>query len=360
MSPSLELSIVVPTHNAATEIADTLPAILASDLPRDSFEIIVVDDASSDASATVAARYADTVVRLSGPLAGAAYARNRGAELARGELVAFVDADVRLEPGTLPGMIATLNARPTVGAVSASHGDSRSVAGFVSRYWNLLVRFGEETHGKDSALFTSACGVVRRSIFFSSGMYDEWRFATGCLDGVELAHRLHALGYRTVLTTNFAISRLARWSFGSVLTEVWRRSQLLARSLGYQRTRAESRGEVVFTLTDSLIPALAILGVVAVSSAFVIQPIWWAKIAIIFSIIMLANLRFHRFIVRTHGPGLAIAVAPLHLVVQLVAIAGLCAGRALRDAVGDRAPDAKTQAYSEVGVEMWPPVPRRT
>jgi GT2 family glycosyltransferase len=359
MRSPLPLSIVVPTHNAASTIAEVLLAILATDVPRQSFELIVVDDASADGSATIAARYADTVVRLSGAPCGAGYARNRGVELARGEVVAFVDADVLLRPDTLSRMLSKLSREPSLDAVSATHGDSPRVPGFVSRYWNLLLQFGEQNHAEGRAHFTSACGAVRRSVFLSSGMYDEWRHATGCLDGVELGQRLHATGHGMALSSELRISRLRQWNVRSLLTEVWRRSEFLARSLGYQRTRSEAPGEVVFTLSDALIPALAILCVVAVSAAFVTQPIWWAKVAIVLGIVVLTNLRVHRFFARSRGAGFAIAAAPLHLVAQAVSIMGLCVGWVLRDAVGDRVPDAKTQAYSEVGVEMWPPVPRR-
>jgi len=64
------------------------------------------------------------------------------------------------------------------------------------------------------------------------------------------------------------------------------------------------------------------------------------------------------FFVRARGIPFAIAVTPLHLLIQAVNAIGLVAGWVLRDAVGDREPDAATQAYAEVGVETWPPVPR--
>ena len=59
------------------------------------------------------------------------------------------------------------------------------------------------------------------------------------------------------------------------------------------------------------------------------------------------------------GIGLQSRQSPLHLVVQIVAALALCAGWFLRDVFGDLSPDATTQAYSEVGLDMWPPVRRR-
>ena len=61
----------------------------------------MVDDASTDETAVVAARYADTIVRLPGKPHGPAYARNRGFEASRGDVVIFIDADVCVHPDTL-------------------------------------------------------------------------------------------------------------------------------------------------------------------------------------------------------------------------------------------------------------------
>src|SRR5207244_1755234 len=145
MPESLLLSVVVPTHNSISTLRPVLGAIRANDLSRDAYELIVVDDASADGSATVAARYADKVIRLTGRSLGPAYARNRGAELARGAIVAFVNPDVGVQPNTLRLLLETLGDNPGVDAVSALHDSSPigSASNFVSQYWTLLLHFGE-------------------------------------------------------------------------------------------------------------------------------------------------------------------------------------------------------------------------
>lgn len=358
MSEPLILSVVVPARNAASTLGSALSAILASDIPRDTYELIVVDDASSDGSAAVAGRHADTVVRLTGRQAGPAYARNRGAELARGDIVAFVDADVLVRPGTLPRMVATLTDEPLLDAVSASYDDTPAARNFVSQYWNLLLHFGEQRHMGLSSHFASACGAIRRTVLVSAGMYDEWRFGTACLEGIELGQRLRGAGHQVLLSRGLQVTHLKRWTLGSVFREAWDRSALLARSLGYERTRAAVPGDVVFTLSRSLWPAIGLSGTVALSAAFVPHPHWSAKAAVALAVIFLINLPVHRFFARVRGPVFAIAAAPLHLLMQLTSAIALCKGWLMRDAVGDLLPDATTQAYSEVGLEVWPPVPR--
>jgi GT2 family glycosyltransferase len=359
MSGNLALSVVVSVRNSGTTLNEVLAAIRASELTRDTYEIVVVDDASSDRSVAVAARHADTVVRLSGPVSGPAYARNRGVDVARGAIVAFVDGDVVVRPDTLSRMLATLAERSDVDAVSASRGESSGAPNFVSQYWNLLLRFGEQRHAGRCAQFASGCGAIRRSVFVSAGMYDEWRFATGCLESAELGERLLGAGHGVLLSSELKVTHLRRWTFASVCQEVWRRSGLHARSLGYVRMRSAVPSEVVFTLSRALVPALAILTTLTLGAAFLPRPNPIAKGGLALAALLLTNLPVHRFYARARGLGFAVASAPLHLFVQMLAAMALCTGWFLRDVFGDLSPDATTQAYSEVGLEMWPPVRRR-
>jgi len=355
----LQLSVIVPARNASSTLGTVLGAIRASKLPPNSYEIIVVDDCSGDTTAAVAARHADVLVRLNGRIAGPAYARNRGAEVARGEVIAFVDVDVLVAPDTLPRMLNALNASPTLAAVSASRDDDNKAPNFVTEYWNLLLRFGEERYSAGRAHFASGCGAVRREVLESVGKYDEWRFATGCLESLELGQRLHEAGHDVQLDPSIKVTHLTEWTVGAVCREVWRRSVLLARSLGYQRTRAMVPGEVVFTLSRALTPIVAIGATLSLAAAFLPSLYVSSEMVVAVAALLLANHSMHSFFAKSRGIGFAVAAAPLHLCVQGVSAVALCAGWILRDAVGDIVPDATTQAYSEVGLHTWPPIPRR-
>ena len=132
---SIRLSVVMPTHNRAHEVADAVHAILSQRVPE--LELVVVDDASSDATPDVLDRLAARddrvrVVRNDASL-GAAGARNRGVAQATGELVAFCDDDDRWLPGAGETVVEYLDCHPGVGAVSAWHevlhvGHERGVA----------------------------------------------------------------------------------------------------------------------------------------------------------------------------------------------------------------------------------------
>ena len=83
------VSIIVPMHNAEAYVAEALESALAQTLPP--YEIIVVDDGSTDASATIAQRYGVTL--LTQENRGVSDARNLAIEHADGDYLAFLDAD---------------------------------------------------------------------------------------------------------------------------------------------------------------------------------------------------------------------------------------------------------------------------
>jgi len=88
----MTFSIIVPTFNEERIIENTLGGI-RHHLSNVDYELIVTDDGSTDRTCDIAERYADTVVRLTGPKGTIGANRNRGARVARGEYLVFVDAD---------------------------------------------------------------------------------------------------------------------------------------------------------------------------------------------------------------------------------------------------------------------------
>lgn len=90
------VSIVIPCWNAASTIAAAIDSALAQTHPR--CEVIVVDDGSTDASASIIAGYGSRVVALHGPNRGGNAARNRGIASASGQWIQFLDAYDVLEP----------------------------------------------------------------------------------------------------------------------------------------------------------------------------------------------------------------------------------------------------------------------
>jgi glycosyltransferase involved in cell wall biosynthesis len=109
------VSVIVPAHNAEKFLADALASIFAQDYRP--IEVIVVDDGSTDGTATIAQAYTD-VRYVFQKKQGAAAARNAGLAICRGALIAFLDADDLWAPNKLSRQTAYLDGHPEAVCVS--------------------------------------------------------------------------------------------------------------------------------------------------------------------------------------------------------------------------------------------------
>ena len=115
------ISVVIPLYNKASSIAAAAASVLGQTFAD--LELIVVDDGSTDGSASVIRALGDRRVRLIAQAnAGPGAARNRGLADAAGEYVAFLDADDEWEPAFLQLAATALDAHPDCGAWISGHG----------------------------------------------------------------------------------------------------------------------------------------------------------------------------------------------------------------------------------------------
>lgn len=106
--PEIVVSVITPSFNSARFLGQTIESVIAQSFTN--WEMIIVDDGSTDDSEAVAKRYADADPRIVpvslGRNAGAAVARNAAIEMARGRYIAFLDSDDVWTPDKLEKQIA--------------------------------------------------------------------------------------------------------------------------------------------------------------------------------------------------------------------------------------------------------------
>src|SRR5881227_720717 len=163
------ISFIIPAHNEEFELSSTLVAIhAAASSAAQPYEIIVVDDASTDATPEIAAQGGAKVFRINRRQIAAA--RNAGARTAQGEYLFFVDADTRISREHVSEGIAALEAGYAGGSARVA------VDGVVPRWGRVLLRafctlyFGLNL-GAGAFLFTT------RRNFEATGGFDEQYFA---------------------------------------------------------------------------------------------------------------------------------------------------------------------------------------
>ncbi|MBU1666109.1 MAG: glycosyltransferase family 2 protein [Gammaproteobacteria bacterium] len=168
------VSVVIPTWNSAATLPRAIDSVLAQTwAPR---EIIVVDDGGTDDSPALLADYGERVRVVSQANGGPASARNRGLREARGQYVAFLDADDHWLPEKLERQVALLGARPDIGFCSTATAVV-DTQGKPVRDWpcgaggaTLL----ETLFMHSAAVSGSTSGVLaRRELLLAAGGFDE-------------------------------------------------------------------------------------------------------------------------------------------------------------------------------------------
>lgn len=357
----LALSVVIPARNAAQTLPVSLAALLRSDLAREEWEVIVVDDASTDDTAAVARRLADVVVELPTrrPL-GPAYARNRGGDVARGEIIVFVDADVCVHPDTLRRFAELFRDDPTIGAAFGSYDANPPTPGLVSQYRNLLHHFVHQRGGGEAETFWAGCGAVRRTVFIDADMFDEWHYPRPQIEDIELGARIRALGHRIVLRPDIQATHLKRWTLGAVI-----RTDLFDRGVPWTRLLVQQGMALrVTTLNLRRMERLkTVLACVAVACAMLAWPMhdqrWLIAAVLLLLMVIVGSADLYRRFARVRGWRFALATVPLQLLYYVINGVSVCLGWLVHHAVGEPHPDPVVEAYAEVGLVRDPPLPSR-
>jgi glycosyltransferase involved in cell wall biosynthesis len=214
------VSTVIAVRNDADGLAHTLAALSAQTLPADRFEVIVVDDASTDATADVARSHAGVRLISMGAAQGSYVARNRGLEAARGAVIAITDADCRPEPHWLERGAARIGADPSAvvgGHIRMPLNGSRTLAAMVDVVNHLdQERYVDEGCAVTANLFAAA------DTFRAVGCFDERLQSSG---DVEWTRRAAGAGHPVVYAPETVVVHPPRTSARVLLRKARRTAE---------------------------------------------------------------------------------------------------------------------------------------
>lgn len=312
MTPDPWLSVVVPAYSAAELLPDSLGALGAAIPPPGGFELIVVDDGSGDATADVADRHADRVIRLPEPAGGPSRARNAGAGVARGEWLLFVDADVRVHADTLSRFYGSVQAHADATAIFGTYDAFPAAPGLVSQYRNLLHRYFHLRGAGPAETFWAGLGGVRAEAFRRVDGFDAERHPRQ-LEDIELGYRLRRAGGQLILDPSIEGTHLKAWGFGRMaITDfrdrglTWMRLMLDREEPRRPSLNLAGREQLRVLLAGGVMLAL-LLAVLARSGALA------GAAAGLAGLLIVANLPVYRWFARLKGWRFAVAVVPLLL-----------------------------------------------
>jgi len=234
------------------------------------FEIIVVDDGSSDNTREEASRY-PVILESTGGRKGPSAARNIGARRAKGDVLLFLDSDVVAPSHLLGHVVKRFETEPELKAIVGYYDKKPLNTGLFPRYKALLAHYWFKD-AKIMESFETCCGAIRKSVFDEAGGFDE-KYADADVEDYEFGYRISKKGFigvdhRMVVGHHFP-------SFGKNFMNYIRRAKLWMRifikrrkfestatTSGEGLTRVAGVGSIVFLLGGLFFRPFFVLGLV--------------------------------------------------------------------------------------------------
>lgn len=217
------ISVIVPVYNDAAGLRETVSTLLQQDYPPDRYEIIVVDNGSTDSTPGVmeefAKRYPGRVRAEREPRRGSYAARNRGISCSRGEILCFIDADMSVPPDYLRRVRAELDRGVDYLGCRV---EQYSVRPTRASEYDEVYGFPIHKYLRDRHFCPTCCLSIRRRVIEEVGGFDD-RLESG--GDVEFGQRIHAAGFTQGYADDIVLRHPARDTFRAL----WSKSKRVAR-----------------------------------------------------------------------------------------------------------------------------------
>lgn len=322
-------SVIIPAYNAGPTIQACLKALMCQTAPTSEYEVIVVDDGSTDDTALKAEAIQGMRVIRSAHR-GAAAARNRGVQSACGHIVLFTDADCEPTADWVRQMLAPFAEPSIIGAKGTYRTRQRELIGrFVQcEYEEKYARMV----GATSIDFVDTyCAAYRRDAFLNSGGFDE-SFLGASVEDQEFSFRLAEEGARLV----FVPTAIVYHRHPATLAAYVRRKI----GIGYWKVKVHRRHPAKVwhdshTPPTEKLQVVLIPAITAALCAAALVPAMGFVTALLASVFVASGLPLVLFVAR-RDPAVS-PVAPLMIVVRAASLAfGLFLGVAAE--LGRRGP----------------------
>ncbi len=202
----MRASVIIPAYNAERTIGQCLEALTSQTIARSDYQILVVDDGSTDGTAGIVDKHSGIRLIRQGN-AGPAAARNNGVSQAEAPVIVFTDSDCVPQPDWLEKMIGPLEADPNVTAVKGAYRTKQHqiAARFVQLEYEDKYDLLRKRENIDFVDTYSA--AFRRDVFLQFKGYDT-SFKVACAEDVELSYRMHNAGHRMIFAPQALVYHL--------------------------------------------------------------------------------------------------------------------------------------------------------
>lgn len=286
----LLLSVVIALYNTENEVQTCLESIFRSE--GDFFEVIIVDDCSTDNSLAVAQQFPCrffSTDKNSGP----AKARNIGVAESKAEIILFLDSDTKVKEDSLKLFCEAFQKYPDISAVIALPECESLRQGRASDYNALRNNYSLASSSARSDYFTTQMGAIRKQSFLQAGGFNE-KFTSADIEDIELGLRLPP---DSILIHKGIVIGHHFPPFLSILKKYFRRAALLTELMKENnklcKTHANNAG--MFSVWMALLSLLFLLSALYQAQFVMLH-------AVFVLLFILTNLRLLIFSVKKKGP----------------------------------------------------------
>lgn len=226
------ISIILPVFNEERYLGQCLANLLKVDYPNDRFEIIVVDNGSTDNSITIASEYTNNVFKLTDVNVGAV--RNFGVKKSSGDFLAFLDSDCLIPKDWLIRGIEFLQGN--IKSVFGGNLYLRDKPYWIEKYWLLDTPDSPKLQSE----LLGSCIFIKKDDFLAAGGMNE-TVTSG--EDSELSQSLKKLGYKVIIEKSLGVVHLGNptTAYDFIKRQIWH-------SENYLKSIRESMVDIVFWL----------------------------------------------------------------------------------------------------------------
>ena len=245
-----KVSVILPAYNEEKYIEQALNSIKNQNYDKNLVEILVVDNNSSDSTQSIAEKLSTRVeLLIDGPVGKV---RNRGAHLAQGDILFFLDADCIAPPNWLSHAVENISRNPKL--VLGGGYELRSEPKTIEKYWLLD---GPQGHILPKDLL-GGCIALTKDVFFSIGGFDE-KVTSG--EDSKLSQNLKKAGYKVKIEREMSVIHLGNPTTAKafLVRQIWH-------SENYLRNPKDTFNDITFILTLTFTFAIIALPITAITN----------------------------------------------------------------------------------------------
>lgn len=207
----MKASVIIPAYNAERTLSGCLVALGRQNFPA--FEVLVVDDGSTDSTCEIAQRAGVQVIRLESRR-GAATARNLGVAHSTGDILCFTDADCEPDPDWLSNLLAPFEQdKNLIGAKGIYRlKTNHLIARFVQLEYEM--RYQRMRHFEQIDFVDTYSAAYRREIFEKIGGFDEG-YLSASVEDQDFSFRAAAVGAKLIFVPDAVVAHHHVTSFGA-------------------------------------------------------------------------------------------------------------------------------------------------